>query len=119
MYFDPNYVRSLKAQNAPKTPGNSSPNPPVGGAVYVIPGQGSGNANNDGANGMAIAGFVLSFLVPLLGFIFSIIGISNAKSRPDQKGMGLAVAGLVISCLFLLIYLIVGAICDMLYLLLI
>ena len=49
------------------------------------------------SNGMAIAGFVLSFLIPLLGLIFSSIGVSRAKRLPQRTGYGLAVAGLVIS----------------------
>lgn len=47
-------------------------------------------------NGMAIAGFVLSFFVPILGLIFSSVGMSKTK-KIGQKGYGLAVAGLVIS----------------------
>ena len=48
------------------------------------------------SNGMAIAGFVLSFLIPLLGLIFSIIGYSKAKML-NNSGKGLALAGIIIS----------------------
>ena len=46
-------------------------------------------------NGMAIAGFVLSFLIPILGLIFGIIG----KKRVDEchSGHGLSVAAIAIS----------------------
>lgn len=49
------------------------------------------------SNGMATAGFVLSFFVPLLGIIFSVIGLS--KSKDAGKGKGLAIAGIIISIL--------------------
>ena len=54
--------------------------------------------NND--NGMAITGFVLSFIFPLLGLIFSIIGYSKAKYMNDA-GKGLALAGIIISSIFM------------------
>jgi Domain of unknown function (DUF4190) len=51
-----------------------------------------------GTNGMAIAGFVLSFFCSILGLIFSIVGLNQTKQR-RQGGSGLAIAGIVISCL--------------------
>jgi len=63
------------------------------GPVYVAPAE----PEETGANGMAIAGFVLSFLIPLLGLIFSIIGLHSANQRADQSGRGLAIAGIIIS----------------------
>ncbi|MDE7452924.1 MAG: zinc-ribbon domain-containing protein [Clostridia bacterium] len=73
-------------------------------------------------NGFAIAGFVLSLVglvlgyytydvVPLLGLIFSIIGL--VKSKTCGSGRGLSIAGLVISIVstvlaIVLIILIVG-----------
>ena len=48
-------------------------------------------------NGMAITGFVCSFLCWPLGLIFSIIGMSQTGKDPSQGGRGLAIAGLVIS----------------------
>ena len=53
-------------------------------------------------NGFAVAGFVLSFFSGLLGLIFSIIGVNNA-SKYDDKGKGLAIAGIIISCIDLII----------------
>lgn len=47
-------------------------------------------------NGMAVAGFILSFFVPLLGLIFSIIGVVKSKNL-DGAGKGLAIAGIIIS----------------------
>ena len=55
-------------------------------------GTGSGKTN-----GMAITGFVLSFLCWPLGIIFSAIGMSQTGKDPSQGGRGLAIAGLIIS----------------------
>lgn len=61
-----------------------------------------------GTNGWAIAGFVSSFFIPILGIIFSAIGLGQIK-RTGQKGRGLAIAGIVISILSILIYIAVLA----------
>lgn len=53
-------------------------------------------------NGMAIAGFVCSFLFALLGLIFSIIGMKQCKERGDN-GYGLAKAGMIISIVWMAI----------------
>lgn len=50
-------------------------------------------------SGMAIAGFILSFFFPVLGIIFSSIGMGQTKNAA-MKGRGLAVAGLTISIVF-------------------
>lgn len=55
-----------------------------------------------GTNGFAIAGFVLGLIGGcVLGLIFSIIGLKQTKSRP-QDGRGLAIAGLILSILWML-----------------
>lgn len=59
-------------------------------------------------SGMAIAGFVLSFLgcLSVLGLIFSLIGLSEVKnSQGTVTGGGLATAGIVISCCWGFIFL--------------
>jgi hypothetical protein len=57
-----------------------------------------------GTNGFAVAGFVLSLLAVVpLGVIFSIIGLVKARSS-GQRGRGLAIAGLVISTLWGLLF---------------
>lgn len=48
-------------------------------------------------SGMAIAGFVCSFFMPLLGIIFSAIGLNQTKHDKNLDGRGLAMAGLIIS----------------------
>lgn len=52
--------------------------------------------NTTGNNGFAITGFVLAFLLPLIGLILSIIGLIKAKNYAG-KGKGLAIAGIVIA----------------------
>lgn len=81
--------------------GNSGSTEWVNGPVYV-----DNPPVETGANGMAIAGFVCAFLIPLLGLIFSIIGLNKANDRPDHKGHGLAVAGIIISSIIMFINLI-------------
>jgi hypothetical protein len=53
--------------------------------------------------GMAITGFVLSFVFPLLGIIFSAIALSGMKRENNYEGHGLAQAGLVLSIIFVLL----------------
>jgi hypothetical protein len=50
-------------------------------------------------NGMAIAGFVLSFFISPLGIIFSAIGLNQIGKDPRQGGKGLAIAGLILGIL--------------------
>ncbi len=57
----------------------------------------------ESSNGMAIAGFVCSFFFPLLGIIFSAIGLSRANKSVSKKGKGLAIAGLIISIVMVVI----------------
>ena len=47
------------------------------------------------ANDFAIAGFVLSFIIPLLGWIFGGIGLANV--RKYNGGKELAIAALIIA----------------------
>jgi hypothetical protein len=48
-----------------------------------------------GIPGTVIAGFILSFLCPLIGLILCGVGLGEAKKR--NAGTGLAIAGIVIS----------------------
>lgn len=56
-------------------------------------------------NGMAIAGFVCSFLIPLLGLIFGAIGLKTANNIGN--GRGLSIAAIVISILSMSVYFII------------
>lgn len=62
---------------------------------------------------MATAGFILSFFVPLLGLIFSILGLKKVKET--NKGKGLSIAGIIISSIALLITLISVIIASVAY----
>lgn len=66
------------------------------------------NSGQTQSNGMAIAGFVLSFFIPLLGLIFSILGLK--RSKETNTGKGLSTAGIIISCITMVITLIIGII---------
>lgn len=64
---------------------------PQNGGYYPPQPQDTGESNS-----MAIAGFVCSFFIPLLGLIFSIIGLNKSKNL-NGRGRGMAIAGIVIS----------------------
>lgn len=53
-----------------------------------------------GIPGIVIAGFILSFLCPLIGLILCAVGMGEAKRR--NAGVGLATAGIVISICMML-----------------
>jgi len=90
--------------------GGQGPQDPFGQQPYgqgpqyppPYPQQQYGPPQASGTNGMAIAGFVLAFFCSILGLIFSIIGLNQAKAR-NQGGQGLAIAGIVISVISLII----------------
>ncbi len=61
-----------------------------------------GTQKREGTNGMAIAGFVCSFLIPLLGLIFGGIGLKTANKTGN--GRGLSIAGIIISIFSMAVY---------------
>lgn len=48
-------------------------------------------------NTMCLAGFILSFIIPIVGLILSCIGKSQVAQSPEQDGETLAKAGIIIS----------------------
>ena len=51
-------------------------------------------------NALAVAGFVLSVCCCWpVGLVLSIIGLTQIKSKSNQSGQGLAIAGIVISAI--------------------
>lgn len=75
--------------------------------AVVCPGCGCACNNsaigNDKWNGLAIAGFVVSFFAATVGLILSIIGYRQCK-KTNEKGRSLALAGIIISSVELGIY---------------
>lgn len=53
------------------------------------------NAQSTQNNGMATAGFIVSFFSSLIGIILCIIGLNRAKTM-GGKGKGMAIAGIII-----------------------
>ena len=68
----------------------------TGGNAPLSPADDPYNPNNQKYNGLAIAGFICSFFVAVIGLILSIIGLNQIKKQ-GGKGKGLATAGIVIS----------------------
>jgi hypothetical protein len=66
----------------------------------------SGQPVGQSNQGMAIAGFVLSFFGPfsVLGLIFSLVALSGMKRTGNEEGKGLAIAGVVISSVVLSLF---------------
>lgn len=54
--------------------------------------------NNNENNTMSIVGFILSFMMPVVGLILSILGLNKSKEL-NNKGKGLSIAGIIISVL--------------------
>lgn len=52
-------------------------------------------------SGLALAGFVLSFVVPPVALVLSAVGHRECTQPPYAAGRGFAVAGMVISGLFM------------------
>jgi hypothetical protein len=55
-----------------------------------------------GTNGLAIASLVLAFFCSVAGLVCGIIALNQIRER-RQQGRGLAIAGIVISCLSIVI----------------
>ncbi len=65
-------------------------------------------------NTMALVGFILALLsFNVIALIISIIGLSNSK-KPEYAGdgKGFAIAGIVISCVYIGLYIILLATCG-------
>ena len=71
------------------------------GMDYVPPAQ----PQSSGANVFAILGFIFAFLVSPLGIIFSAIGL-GVSSKYGGRQKGLAVAGLILSIIFTVLWVI-------------
>lgn len=67
---------------------------------------GQGHNKQNKCSGFSIAGFVLSFFgwLSILGLIFSCIGYNKSASRKSSAGIGLGLAGIIISCLDIVLF---------------
>ena len=54
-------------------------------------------------NGMAVAGFVCSFVLPILGWIFGGVGLARSFKN-GGKGSGLSIAAIIISCIMFFVW---------------
>lgn len=70
----------------------------------AVPPQGYSSINNpqDRWNGMCIAGFVCSFVIPVVGLILSIIALVQIN-KSGEKSKGMAIAGIAISAVRLVL----------------
>lgn len=70
----------------------------------AAPPQGYPSVNNpqDRWNGMCIAGFVCSFVIPVVGLILSIIALVQIN-KSGEKSKGMAIAGIAISAVRLVL----------------
>jgi hypothetical protein len=73
-------------------------NPPV---QQAYPDAAPAQPAKSGTNGLAIAGFILAFLIAPIGLILSIIGLIQAGRR-RQKGKGLAITGIIVSVVLII-----------------
>lgn len=80
----------------PNTPTPATPTPTASAGAQPVINQGKSTSV------MAVLGLVFAFLAPLLGLIFSIIGMNQTKNN-KQGGRGLAVAGLIVSIIGMII----------------
>ena len=62
-------------------------------------------AQKEESNVLAIVGFILSFFIAVAGLVCSILGLKKAPEL-GGKGRGLAMAGLIISIICLVLYVI-------------
>jgi hypothetical protein len=101
-YGQPPYGQPPYGQPNPppqQYPQYGQPNPP-----QQYPPYGSyGYPQPTTTNGLAIASLVLAFFCSIAGLICGIIALNQIKSRPNEQGRGLAIAGIVLSSVFIVV----------------
>ena len=65
---------------------------------------------------LAIVGFLLSFFIPLAGVICSAISYKNADREFGGDGKNFALAGIIISAVYLALYVVAIVLCAVLWL---
>lgn len=61
------------------------------------------NVQSIKTNALCVVGFIMSFFVGIVGLILSCIGLTQAKNN-KENGTGLAIAGIVLSCLAIIFH---------------
>lgn len=66
---------------------------------------------------LAILGFIFSLMpiASIVGFVLSIISLCQYKNKENKNGKGLAIAGLVISSVFLLLFVFIIIVNELIY----
>jgi hypothetical protein len=67
------------------------------------------NVQESSYSGWAIAAMIFAFIAPLIGLILAIVALVVIKDNPSKKGKGLAIAALIISIVFMVLFLLVIA----------
>jgi hypothetical protein len=57
--------------------------------------------NPTGTNTLSVVGLVFAFIAPLVGLVLSIIGLT--KSKKNHQSTGIAIAGIIVSSVFMLL----------------
>jgi len=58
--------------------------------------------NTEKKNILPVLSLIFAFVFPIIGVILGIIALSEIKKNPNLKGRKLAIAGIVISCIFII-----------------
>ena len=98
MYFTPGYIETHKVAN--NNDGENSLNKTERNTEKT-------RQLNSNENSYTITGFVLAFLMPVLGIVFCAIALNAKLKTKENKGFGLAVSGLVISIFNIVVRLII------------
>ena len=77
--------------------------------AFVCPNCGykMGGKGESSLSGMSIAGFVLAFLMPVIGLILSIVAHNGAKRDGDERSARFSKAGIIISACIIALYVII------------
>ncbi|WP_166986187.1 DUF4190 domain-containing protein [Canibacter zhoujuaniae] len=91
----PQYYRQPQLAEAQPAPDAAVTNPSQG---YVQAGYAAQTPENP-ISALTIVGFIMAFVMPLVGLILSIIALKGAKAR-NEEGSRLALAGIIIGAVF-------------------
>jgi peptidyl-prolyl cis-trans isomerase B (cyclophilin B) len=98
------YEAPAPGSTPPPPPPYGAPQSQYGGPQYGGPQYGAPQYGGEpaGVNGLAIASLVCAFFCSPLGIIFGLVARSQIQ-RTGQRGAGLALAGVILSVIFLVV----------------